>query len=257
MLYRLVFLMKSIPIKSVNEFVNYIGTNRDMCSHVVYRGVHDAEKHNLIPSIGRGALPEQDPPLTPIQYELELLHAFKLRAPALLQRIPESDWEWLALAQHHGLPTRLLDWTTSPLAALYFATHPSDKILNSVAVYALHDCSYIDIWETEGPFNYSEAGIFIPPHVTTRITGQGGVFTIQSDPTIDLATIFEEGEHRWIKKFIFTNDLVETIRRDLYKLGIRHSTLFPDLDGLCCELKTRNKIADCLVANNYFCKGGI
>ena len=226
------------------------------CGHVVFRGVQDKTNHKLISSLGR-----TDTTLTCglsiQQFEEETFSRFKLRARPQLEFDPKNDWEWLALAQHHGLPTRLLDWTTSPLIAAYFATKPeigaNGKLINcntnGGAIFAMHTCNYIDISEDYSPFSYPTHGLFYPPHLTERISGQFGVFSIQPDPIKEFQEDFFTNNGNWIHKIEFSQQTAEEIQKCLYLLGIRHESVFPDLDGFTYDLRVRFNVTECHTIN--------
>ena len=89
-------------------------------SPVWFRGLPDSS-YKLLPSM---YLPEKN---LDGSLERSLMNRFKQNAHQFLDFRPQGEWEWLFLMRHYGLPSRLLDWTESPLVALYFAIHKLDQ----------------------------------------------------------------------------------------------------------------------------------
>ena len=190
--------------------------------------------------------------------ELALLRNFRKYARA---EAPGADsiWDWLALGQHRGLPTRLLDWTYSPLVALHFATEDPAAFDRDGVVWCVDFVQAnkripkrlqrmlrdegSDTFTTEmlTPFrnlrDFDALGrdpfvVFLEPAaVDRRILNQLALFSLMSDP----AGVFDEWmrEHPELcRRVIVPAALKWEIRDKLDQANINERVLFPGLDGL-------------------------
>ena len=214
--------MKEIKISNFEEFHKYVNNSS---SHLyIFRGVTDSS-YELLPSIARR---KKNPDL--VKTERDLMWLFKSYGFPHIEHIPQNDWEWLSLAQHYRLPTRLLDWTKNPLVALYFAVE--DKVSSDGAVYVKKLPHYIppDEQQSVSPFSLKKVRALIPSHLSKRISAQDGIFTIHPSPIIPYD---DDG----IDKLIIDKNRKKELTKILDQYGINKMKLFPDLEGLSSYLR--------------------
>jgi hypothetical protein len=172
-------------------------------------------------------------PLTRFDHEAQMFQEFKRRGTAFLQAKPANDWEFLALARHHGLPTRLLDWTENPLAALFFAVEepsPQDSAVWCYVHVGLGEPK-LDPSTTE-PLSVERLALYQPPHLHPRIAVQSSLFTVHPRD-------WKRAPDPWSGKLamiVIPNAERPRIRHELFRLGVHRAALFPDLDNAATHI---------------------
>jgi hypothetical protein len=230
-------------IASVAQMLDALKQQTKPKQLVWYRGQARRE-WKLVPSLAR-----QRNHLTA---ENALIKRFMQNATPHLDIFPREEWEWMFLMQHHRAFTRLLDWTESPLAALYFAVSDQKHSRKDGAVWcldpvALNKAANLKFdFETEIPAfgNDKVLASYLPsrvaenpavlypiaivgPRNTPRMAAQQGTFTINHRQHAPIERI-NNGVHVW--RWVIPATAKKRLSGELAKLGFSALTLFPELD---------------------------
>ena len=242
------------PVKDLPEYLKAVfQISRDWTTPELYefrmwcRG-HRCSTWELLPGIYR---PEQT-----MLNEQSLRWDFQIRAHSFLDAtgfVPKTDWDWYFLMQHYGMPTRLLDWTESPLFALYFAVRDASKDnlpevwlldpwgLNAAAGLGecLLDCSDPGLSRYLQPANEKidlPGGPIAlqPPLHSTRIVAQKGAFTVHGSSRAPIEKITELGDR--IARIPIAPGRASVIKHELFLAGVSETSVFPELSSLTLDL---------------------
>lgn len=235
--------MKQRTIRSLSELINAL--RKDLSGHsepVWYRG-HAKGGWKLTPALHRLSTPPA---------EVAMINQFRQNANLLVEQTPRTDFDWLFLMQHYGVPTRLLDWSESPLVGLYFAVTERPKAegalwilkpleLNRQTTSKPDEVKYIPSFEDASLQNYATITVVtgnltgvrplavIATRNNTRIQAQLGAFTISHSDKVAIETI---GSKKHVIKYLIPATAKPRIIADLQLLGFTKFQVFPELESI-------------------------
>ncbi len=216
-------------------------------SNWAFRGERD-ERWPLYSSLSRYLMNFGVAPRAWPEQEARILRIFKRKAHQFLAQPPDvdDDFQWMALMQHHGAPTRLIDFTWSPYVAAFFAL---ERSLADGVVWAMNPAR-IDSSRAPRPTRMDPRNkgnvrrYFLPgrhrfiwmgePYVMNRrLIAQSGTFAVPGVLNVPIEEIVSDADpENILAKIVLTKPVRDVGMRELYRMNITYATLFPDLDGL-------------------------
>ena len=197
---------------------------------IIFRGQNCDDA--LLPKVTR-----KDPTHNTADQERKMLEELKRRSAQDPNLIGRDDWDCLVYAQHYGMATRLLDWTTNPLVALWFAViDQNEKQDGYVYLLFADDELLVDKQKEPDPFAIAKTRVFKPNINNPRIAAQSGWFTVhrfsaRSGKFVDLH------ENKDLKQRVLMKGVSGNKKRDILKsldkLGVNHESVFPGIEGTC------------------------
>ncbi len=229
--------IQKLVVESLPRYIEWTESVLDSSRTVLFRG--QPVKGNLLPSIARNT-----PNYDSTQLERSMLDQFKLMGASLLTGVDKNPLELIVVAQHYGLKTRLLDWTSNPLAALFFAC--SDTKEGDAYVYALQADGILskDAYDKD-PFAATKTRVFQPPLNNPRIIAQQGWFTLHkySDENRQFTPLELNGDTKdAIAEVVIPCTSRQALVKSLIRHGIATHTMFPDLAGLSQHLNAVHSV---------------
>jgi hypothetical protein len=251
--------MKTITIDSLHNFKEYVSDHE--YHQWMYRGQNKYE-HELESSLYRAFLRNEKIRsaskmrkinLIRENYEKEMIDSFQRSSHLFLKSMPDkkSKFDWLSIMQHYGAPTRLLDFSFSPYIALFFAI---SKASNDAAVYCVKypeikeidieyyknlDTKYSEIMKMQKEKSETILVPFETRYSNERLLAQQGVFLIPNTLNYSHHQILEnyENENFYIKLKIEIQSFA-SITKELLKMNITASTMYPGFEGFCKSFET-------------------
>lgn len=240
-------------IWSVSDLLAAVESHRARAKRtpIWFRGSTNG-KHSLVPSLGRRPFK--------LEHESALINTFKQNAIQFVSDRPQSEWEWLFLARHHGVPTRLLDWSESPLIGLYFAINDVGTLkkndskdgalwlllpaeLNLKANITLTNKLALPIFEDNNPNLRNYLPSVMASELTTRLIPAAGIairhskrmqaqFSVFTVTHRDQSPIESLSDGKHIGRYIIPSSAKPRIRRQLEALRIDELGILPELDNV-------------------------
>lgn len=220
-------------IAGLNEWI----AMQDALGETIYRGQKTNWK--LLPSICR-----HNNTLGICEQERQMFEEFKARAPRALHLTPQNDWEWLVLAQHHGLPTRLLDWTKNVWIAIWFALqNTSDTDQPEIWAFRPENEDVVTPAADKRPFAGTRTKVFKTDYQIARVRAQSGQFVLfkATDEPSQVFVPLEKNHklHKRLVRLRLGRGIIELLQSELASRNINECSLKPELDDIAKKIKAR------------------